>query len=211
MITNPAGLPPDTFPPDTQIDLLIRAYLTAMEARDPGARGHALRVAAMATRLAALLGFTESGLRQIRRAGLLHDVGKLAVRDTVIRKPSTLTPEERREVEGHATYSGLWLVGCPALHGCMPAVLCHHERWDGSGYPLGLHGREIPLSARILAVADVYDALVSDRVYRAAWPPAQALTILAEGAGSLFDPALIKLFLRATATVGVVPAPIAVA
>jgi len=135
----------------------------------------------------------------------MHDVGKLAVRDQVLLKNGPLTAVERSEVEEHPTYGGLWLMAIPELHACLPAVLHHHERWDGSGYPLGLREREIPLAARILAVVDVYEALVSTRVYRSAWQPDQALSVLRSGAGTLFDPAITALFLSAAATVGLTP------
>ena len=194
-----------TFSAEAQTDLLIRAYLSAMEAREPGARSHAQRVAAMAERLAAAMGFTGVALVHMRWAGLMHDVGKLAVRDKVLLKAGPLTPEERSEVEEHPTYAGLWLMTIPELHACLPAILHHHERWDGSGYPMGLRGREIPLAARILAVVDVYEALVSDRAYRSAWQPDQALTVLRTGAGTLFDPAITALFLSAAATAGLTP------
>ena len=190
---------------EEQAELLIRSYLTAMEGRNPGSRDHARRVAAMAEKLAALIGFDGEALCTVRRAALLHDVGKLGVRDAVIRKPGPLTDAEYAEVKDHPIFGGLWLMGAPSLSACRDGVLYHHERWDGTGYPEGLSGRAIPLIARILAVVDVYDALTSDRVYRKAWPVHQALGLIAEQAGAMFDPAIVHLFLRAAASVGLMP------
>jgi HD-GYP domain-containing protein (c-di-GMP phosphodiesterase class II) len=182
---------------ERQVALLIRTYLTALEQRHPGSRGHAERVAAMAEVIARVIGFQGAALRQVRRAGLLHDIGKLGLADAILGKPGRLTDAEYAAIQAHPVYSALFLVGVPALVGALPGILHHHERWDGTGYPLRLAGRAIPLAARILAVVDVFDALRSDRVYRPALPLPQALAIIAEGAGTHFDPAIVQIFLAA--------------
>jgi HD-GYP domain-containing protein (c-di-GMP phosphodiesterase class II) len=182
---------------ERRADMLVHVCLIEMERRDPGARAHAEHVAAMAEAIAAVMGFSEPALRTVRRAGLLHDVGKLGVRDAVLRKPERLTSDEYVEVQAHSLNGGRWLRAIPVLHACLPGVVHHHERWDGSGYPGHLAGRAIPLLARILAVADVFDALTSDRVYRPALPVGEAIDLIAQGAGTLFDPAIVALFLRA--------------
>jgi HD-GYP domain-containing protein (c-di-GMP phosphodiesterase class II) len=186
---------------ERQADMLVRSYLTAMEHRQPGSRAHAEHVAAIAKAIAAVLGFSEPALTQIHRAGLLHDVGKLGVRDDVLGKPGKLTADEYAEVKDHSVYGGLWLMGHPVLGEAVPAVLHHHERWNGTGYPMGLAGQDIPLTARILAVADVYDALTTARVYRGELPAHQAIAIMVEGSGTLFDPSIVAVFLRAIASV----------
>jgi HD-GYP domain-containing protein (c-di-GMP phosphodiesterase class II) len=148
-------------------------------------RGHSARVARMAYELGLRLGCDEAQLGLLRLGGALHDVGKLAVRDQVLNKPGPLTAEELREVQAH-----------PEI-GALPAVLYHHERWDGAGYPSGRVGRAIPLAARILGVVDSYDAMTSDRPYRAARSVAQAAEELDRCAGTQFDPEIAVVFLAA--------------
>ena len=131
-------------------------------------------------------------------AAPMHDVGKMGVPDAVLRKPGKLSREEFEQMKEH-THIGARILegsGIAMLDLAREIALCHHEKWDGSGYPSGMSGEAIPLSARIVAVCDVYDALVSDRVYRRALPEVQALAIMKEGRGTHFDPCLFDLFLE---------------
>ncbi|MEI8167129.1 MAG: HD domain-containing phosphohydrolase [Chloroflexales bacterium] len=189
-------------PHDPALAEAIQSVLAALEHRDPGAVAHAWRVANLAARLAAAVGFEEAACAYLWYAGLLHDVGKLAVRDAVLRKPGPLSVAERTEIETHPVYGGRWLRGVPTLRPCVPAVRHHHEHWDGSGYPDHLAGQAIPLAARILSIADVYAAVTSERVYQTAWATPQALALIATQAGSLFDPALVLTFLRLAVRTG---------
>jgi len=166
----------------------VRALVLATEMRDPYTAGHSYRVTVMALRLGEAMGLSAEQLRALAQAGLVHDVGKLRVPDHILNKPGPLTQQERRIIEEHPV-TGYEM--CSRL-GFMPEELAiirhHHERWDGTGYPDGLKGEEIPLLARILAVADVYDALTSRRAYREPWTHEQAREYVLAGAGTQFDP-----------------------
>jgi putative nucleotidyltransferase with HDIG domain len=168
---------------------------SAIEARDPFARGHSSRVAVLAHSLARRLGFDRESLLRLRLGALLHDIGKLAVPEAVLLKPSALNEVELTQIRRHPGAGARMLraigAGCEAL----PAVLYHHERWDGGGYPLGRAGDEIPLDARILAVADSFDAMTSVRPYRGPRPAPKALVELERCAGSQFDPEVVEAFL----------------
>jgi HD-GYP domain-containing protein (c-di-GMP phosphodiesterase class II) len=173
---------------------LLATFSAALEARDPYLRGHSARVTSFAEGLARLLGWRGERLDLLRLGGSLHDVGKIAVDSTVLRKPGPLTEKELTQIRRHPV-TGARLVECfddfePAL----PYVLHHHERWDGSGYPHGLRGETIPLEARVLGVADAFDAMTSRRAYRPALSVEQALTELERCAGSQFDPELAQAF-----------------
>lgn len=138
----------------------------------------------------------EEDLDDLRRGAILHDVGKIAIPDRILLKPGPLTEEEWAVMKLHPVYAYEWLSGIPFLKKALEVPYAHHERWDGSGYPRGLKGLEIPLSARIFAVADVYDALTSDRPYRKAWPKEKALAYIREEAGKQFDPEVVEAFLK---------------
>jgi HD-GYP domain-containing protein (c-di-GMP phosphodiesterase class II) len=173
---------------------LLTTFSTALEARDPYLRGHSARVTSFAVGLAITLGWRGERLDALRLGGSLHDVGKIAVSVSVLRKRGPLDPEELGQIRRHPV-TGARLVECfedfePAL----PYVLHHHERWDGSGYPHGLRGGEIPVEARLLGVADAFDAMTSRRAYRPALTIEQALTELERCAGSQFDPILAETF-----------------
>lgn len=166
----------------------LRALLVALAVKDESTEEHTRRVALLAVEVGDELGLPPGRLRAVATGGLLHDIGKLSVRDAVLRKPAALTDDEFVEVKRHPS-RGVALL--EELGGFDPLVLSlvndHHERLDGSGYPRGMVAGEISLEARILAVCDVYDALISPRVYRDAWPPERALALLRNGAGSEFD------------------------
>lgn len=174
----------------------IVALVAAVEARDRYTQGHSSRVSQMAVLIGEVMRLPGSALRSLGRAGLIHDVGKLAVPDAILSKPGRLTPEEYEVVKEYPV-RGFEVIGrIASLRGELPGVLHHHEWYNGSGYPHGLAGEEIPLPARILAVADVYDALTSERPYRGALTPDEALAHLQRLAGSQFDGAVVEAFTR---------------
>ncbi|GAA5336760.1 hypothetical protein YIM73052_02230 [Thermus antranikianii] len=180
-------------------DLTLWGWAKAVELRDQETAGHTERVTELTLRLARALGVPEEDLEHIRRGAILHDVGKIGIPDSILLKPGPLTEEEWAVMKKHPVYAYEWLSGIPFLKKALEIPYCHHERWDGSGYPRGLKGLEIPLSARIFAVVDVYDALTSDRPYRKAWPREKALAYIQEQAGKQFDPEVVEAFLRLVA------------
>lgn len=166
-----------------------------LEFRDPEIAGHARRVTELAVRLAEALGAGPRRVEAIRRAGPLHDIGKLAVDPAILRKPGALAPDELAVIRTHPVVGERMLKGIRSLRGALGCVLHHHERWDGRGYPYGLGGDAIPFEARILAVADAYDAMTSDRPYRPAMSHDEAVTEVERCAGSQFDPLVAEAFL----------------
>jgi len=175
----------------------LLALSEAIEARDPYTRGHSARVARMAHAVGVRLGCDEARLALVRLGGALHDVGKLVVSETVLNKPGPLTAEELAEVREHPEAGARMVALDRSLLPALPGVLYHHERWDGLGYPTGRAGSEIPLEARILSVADCFDAMTSDRPYRAALPHEQAIAEVDLCRGSQFDPDVAVVFLEA--------------
>jgi HD-GYP domain-containing protein (c-di-GMP phosphodiesterase class II) len=173
----------------------LQALVAAIDAKDPYTRGHSQRVALLSRDLAAALGMPEEFVKQIHLAGLVHDVGKIGVPEAVLCKAGKLTDEEMARIRQHPQIGYRILKDIPQIRELLPAVLCHHESWDGSGYPTGLSGEEIPLIARIVAVADGFDAMSSSRTYRAALPRDQVFAELERCAGTQFDPALVPTFL----------------
>lgn len=179
---------------------LLNAYETtllgwcaALDLRDHETVGHTQRVVKLTLSLASLLDLPEKEMIHIKRGALLHDIGKMGIPDHILLKPGPLTPEEWLIMKKHPVYAHDWLSGIKYLQPSLVIPYCHHERWDGSGYPNGLKGEEIPLAARIFAIVDVWDALTSDRPYRAAWSREETFEHISRGAGSHFDPQLIKL------------------
>jgi HD-GYP domain-containing protein (c-di-GMP phosphodiesterase class II) len=132
----------------------------------------------------------------MRRGALLHDIGKIGIPDSILLKPGPLTDDEWEVMRRHPTYAHELLAPIAYLRPSLDIPYCHHEKWDGSGYPRGLAGETIPLAARIFAVVDVWDALSSDRPYRDAWPSEEVLQYLRDGAGAHFDPRIVDTFLR---------------
>jgi HD-GYP domain-containing protein (c-di-GMP phosphodiesterase class II) len=175
----------------------LLALSEAIESRDPYTRGHSARVAEIAYEVGARLGCDEKELALLLLGGALHDIGKLAVSDAVLNKPGTLTDEELAEVRRHPEAGARMVSLDPELRPILPSILYHHERWDGRGYPTGRAGAEIPLEPRILAVADCFDAMTSDRPYRAALPAEQAAGEVDRCAGTQFDPDVALVFLEA--------------
>jgi HD-GYP domain-containing protein (c-di-GMP phosphodiesterase class II) len=162
------------------------------EAKDPYLRGHAQRVCGMAVAIASYLGIRDRSLETIRVAALLHDVGKLDLPEHVLRKPGALTDEEFAVMQEHSERGAEIVSSAPGLRGAAAGVRSHHERLDGSGYPDGLEGEQIPIEARIVAVADVWDALTSRRVYRDALSHEDARQILQREAGSRLDRSCVR-------------------
>ncbi|MGQ9682469.1 MAG: HD domain-containing phosphohydrolase [Anaerolineae bacterium] len=173
---------------------MVTALVRAVEVRDHYTAGHSMRVAHFAVMLANALSLPPGEVESIRIAALLHDVGKVGVSDLILNKPGPLTDEERSLVEQHPTIGCQIISGIPALAPCLPLVRHHQERYDGLGYPDRLAGEQIPLGARILAVADSFEAITADRAYRRGRTPAEALEILVSGAGHHWDPALVELW-----------------
>src|SRR5690606_18421528 len=161
---------------------------------DEETEGHSRRVTEQTVRLAEHFGIPEEQIVHIRRGALLHDIGKMGVPDHVLLEPGPLTDEEWVLMKQHPDFAYELLLPIEFLRSALDIPYSHHERWDGSGYPRGLKGEEIPLSARIFAVVDVYDALTSDRPYRPAWERSRALDYLKENSGVLFDPRVVDEF-----------------
>lgn len=177
-------------------DRMIEAWSAAMETREKKASGHVKRITEMALELAREMGFTEDQLPNIRRGALLHDIGKLGIPDDIILKPGKLTEDEYQVVKKYPQYAEEWLSEIEVLQPAMEIPYYHNERWDGTGYPKGLKGEEIPLSARMFAVVNVWDALISDRPYRKAMSKEEALDLIVSESGSHFDPDVVESFLR---------------
>lgn len=174
----------------------IEGWSRALDLRDRETEGHTLRVTTLTLKMAEAMGFSEQERVHIRRGALLHDMGKLGIPDRILLKPDSLTDEEREIMRMHPFYAYQMLAPIAYLRPALVIPFSHHERWDGSGYPRGLKGEEIPLVARIFAVADVWDALTSDRPYRPAWSQQATLEYLKKNSGILFDPKVIDVFIK---------------
>ena len=179
--------------------MVLTALSHAIEARDPYTRGHSARVSVVAEVIARRLGWPSARLAVLRLGGQLHDVGKLNLDATVLHKPGPLDERERLEIRRHPLAGARLIRPFRSLRPALPYVLFHHEHWDGNGYPSGRSREQIPAGARILAVADAFDAMTSNRPYRQALPLTSALAEVRECAGSQFDPAVVRAFLAAWA------------
>lgn len=179
----------------------VRSLVSSLDAKDPYTRGHSERVALVARAIGTELKLPEEDLRDIYLSGLLHDIGKIGIDDQILRKPAPLTPEEFEQVKKHPVIGYQIISGLKNLRRVIPGVRHHHEAWSGKGYPDGLRGEEIPLMARILAVADSYDAMGSDRPYRKGMPLEKLETILRDGAGIHWDPQVVEAYFRSRLTV----------
>lgn len=175
---------------------LIRSLTATIDAKDPYTCGHSERVARIASRIGEQMELPAEMLSDLYLAGLLHDIGKIGIEDRVLRKPDKLTDEEFDHIKQHPVIGDRIISNIKQLEHLRPGVRNHHERYDGDGYPDGLKGEEIPLMARILAVADSYDAMMSSRPYRQAMPAQKLERLMVEGAGTQWDPLVIAHFME---------------
>jgi len=177
-------------------DTTLKGWSHALDLRDRETEGHSERVTDLTLRLGRALGLDEGQLAHVRRGALLHDIGKMGIPDSVLLKPGPLTLEEWDIMRRHPTYANELLAPIAYLRPALDIPYCHHEKWDGTGYPRGLKLDEIPLAARIFAVVDIWDALCSDRTYRAAWPKDQVRLYIQSLAGTHLDPQVVAQFLK---------------
>jgi HD-GYP domain-containing protein (c-di-GMP phosphodiesterase class II) len=174
----------------------LEGWSKALDLRDRETENHTQRVTNMTIQLGHELGLSTERLVHIRRGAMLHDIGKLGVQDKILLKNGPLTDEEWDEMRRHPGHAYDMLAPIAYLRSALNIPFCHHEKWDGSGYPRGLKGEEIPVEARIFAIIDVYDALTNHRPYRPAWPRSQAVQYIRDQSGRHFDPDLVQVFLR---------------
>jgi PAS domain S-box-containing protein/putative nucleotidyltransferase with HDIG domain len=182
-------------------DATIAGWSRAMDLRDRETEGHTQRVTELTLKMAEKMGISQNEQVQIRRGALLHDIGKLGVPDHILLKPGTLSEEEWAIMRQHPIHAFEMLSSIAYLRPALDIPYCHHEKWDGSGYPRGLQGEQIPLVARIFAIVDVWDALTSDRPYRKAWSTENVLEYIKEQSGHHFDPEVVDVFLQAIVSV----------
>lgn len=177
-------------------DATLEGWSHALELREKETAGHSQRVVSLTLSLAKVLNVPEDELNNIRRGALLHDIGKMGIPDSILLKPGPLTDDEWVIMRQHPLYAYELLGEIPYLQHALDIPYCHHEKWDGSGYPRGLKGENIPLSARIFMVVDVWDALTSDRPYRLAWPASEARSYLLAQSNKHFDPTVVDEFIK---------------
>jgi PAS domain S-box-containing protein/putative nucleotidyltransferase with HDIG domain len=177
-------------------DATIEGWSRALDLRDKETEGHTQRVAQMTERLAREMGVHQDELLQIRWGALLHDIGKLGIPDNILLKPGPLTEKEWRLMRKHPQYAYDMLSPISYLKHALDIPYCHHEKWNGTGYPRGLHGTQIPLSARIFTVVDTWDAMRSNRPYRKSWPKKKTADEIKSLAGTQFDPRVVDAFLH---------------
>jgi putative nucleotidyltransferase with HDIG domain len=175
-------------------DTTLEGWARALELRDKETEGHSRRVTETTLKIAQAMKIPEEDIEHIRRGAILHDIGKMGIPDEILHKPGKLTAAEREIINGHPLTAHRLLSPIPFLKKAMEIPYSHHEKWDGTGYPLGLKGDEIPLAARIFAVADVWDALGSDRCYNKAWERDKIVKYFAEQSGRHFDPVVVNIF-----------------
>ncbi len=181
-------------------DATIEGWSRALDLRDKETEGHTQRVTEMSQHLARSMGINEAELVNMQRGALLHDIGKMGVPDAILLKAGPLTNKEWKIMRQHPQFAYDMLSPIEYLHSALDIPFCHHEKWDGTGYPRGLKGEEIPLAARIFAVIDVYDALTSDRPYRKAWTREKTLDYIREQAEKHFDPQVVEAFMEMLGT-----------
>lgn len=175
---------------------MVMALAAAIEAKDAYTHGHSQKVMEYAVKIGRELKLRDNEVQTLRYAGLLHDIGKIGIKDFILSKQGTLTKEEIQELRNHPMYGALIMEQVDFLKDIAPLTLYHHERYDGSGYPLGLKGKDIPMGARILAVADTYDSMIADRPYRKALPFDHVVKEMKKVAGSQLDPQVVEIFLN---------------
>ena len=178
----------------TAYDNTLAGWARALELRDELTEGHTRRVTELTLKLARALEIPENEIIHIRRGALLHDIGKMGIPDSILHKPGAFTAQERKIMQQHTQYAYDMLVSIPFLQAALDIPYCHHEHWDGAGYPRGLKGEDIPLSARIFSIIDVWDALTSDRPYRQAWSKEKTCEYILERSGKQFDSKIVEAF-----------------
>jgi HD-GYP domain-containing protein (c-di-GMP phosphodiesterase class II) len=181
-------------------DSTLEGWAKALELRDKETEGHSERVTDFTVRLAETIGLEGEALLNVRRGALLHDIGKMGIPDAILHKNGPLDERERQIIQRHPQYAYDMLKHIEYLQSALEIPYCHHEKWDGTGYPRGLKGEEIPLSARLFSIVDVYDALVSDRPYRKALPREEVIAYLKSQSGTHFDPSALDVFLKVLST-----------
>ena len=174
----------------------IEGWSHAMDLRDRETEGHSRRVAELTIQLAQAMGLSEEAIVHIRRGALLHDMGKIGIPDSILHKPDKLTDQEWAVMRSHPQLAFSMLGSIEYLRDSLDIPYFHHEKWDGSGYPQGLQGERIPIAARIFSVADVWDALTSDRPYRPAWSKDEAFEYIRAQSGRHFDPHVVEVFFK---------------
>ncbi|MFW5733757.1 MAG: HD domain-containing phosphohydrolase [Oceanidesulfovibrio sp.] len=174
----------------------IEGWARALELKDKETEGHSRRVVNMTLKLAMAMGVEGDELVHVEHGAILHDIGKMGVPDDILLKPGALDEEEWETMRRHPEYAYNWLSSIPYLQPALSIPYCHHERWDGKGYPQGLAGEDIPFAARLFTVVDVWDALISDRPYREAWPKSKAMAYILEQSGKQFDPDVVEAFFK---------------
>jgi len=177
-------------------DATIEGWSHALDLRDRETEGHTQRVTEMALKLGRAMGMGDEALLHLQRGGLLHDIGKMGVPDSVLLKPGKLTDDEQALMQKHPDFAHQMLAPIAYLQPALDIPYCHHEKWDGTGYPRGLKGEQIPLAARIFAVVDVWDELSNDGPYQPAWKSEAVMQHLREQSGKHFDPAVVQVFLN---------------
>jgi putative nucleotidyltransferase with HDIG domain len=175
-------------------DQTLAALMSALDARDRETEGHSLRVSNLVAKIGETLGYSHEQLKILERGSLLHDIGKIGISDTILHKPGPLSEEEWEIMRLHPDIGAKIVAGIPFLQDTIPLIRHHQERWDGTGYPGGLRGEEIPILARMFAIVDAFDALTSKRPYRKKITPQEAVSYLREQSGILFDPKMVEVF-----------------
>jgi putative nucleotidyltransferase with HDIG domain len=184
----------------------IRALAAAIDAKDPYTRGHSERVARYSSLVAKEMGLPSEDVRRVRLSALLHDVGKIGIDDRIIRKPTALTEEEFEIMKSHPVKGAAIMDAIPELHDVIPGMKHHHERWEGGGYPDGLAGEEIPLQARIVSVADTFDAMTTTRPYQRAMEISYVFQRIRQLAGVRYDPAVVEALVQSYEKGDLIPA-----
>lgn len=177
-------------------DLEVEGWSESLCLRLKESVEHILCVAEMTVMLAGMAGIPESEITYVRYGALLHDIGKIGIPDSILLKPGKLSADERAIVQKHPSYAYDLLYPIEYLRPCLSIPYAHHEKWDGTGYPQKLMGEQIPLEARLFAIADVWDALSFNRIYRKAWPQDKVIAFIQRQSGAHFDPMAVELFLR---------------
>jgi putative nucleotidyltransferase with HDIG domain len=181
-------------------DDTLEGWAKALELRDKETQGHSERVIELTIQIASEMGIHGEALTNIRRGALLHDIGKMGIPDAILHKKGRLNEEEMAVIRNHPKFAYDMLKEIDYLRVALEIPFYHHEKWDGTGYPCGLKGEEIPIAARIFSIVDVWDAMTNDRPYRKAVPPEEVISHLMEQSGQHFDPNIVDVFMRVLRT-----------